>query len=88
MSIVKSYLEFSSVYGGQHLESKPELCGRQFRCPSCRQRLVVPPPPGQRVGSAVGRSRATGDTQVPQPDVETPTRYISQARAFASQRRT
>jgi len=73
---MNNYIKFACVYCGQHIESKPELSGRQFHCPACHQRLVVPPPPEMGAPGAADSIHATWDTQVPDPNVETPTRYL------------
>ena len=78
---MKDYIRFSCVYCGQHMECDPRLCGRQFHCPACRQRIVVPPPAGRQNRSLEGASNATWDSQVPAPAVETPTRYLNRNHA-------
>jgi len=73
---MSNYIKFACVYCGQHIECKPELSGRQFHCPACNQRLVVPRPLESKVRNAADLMNATWDTQVPDPNVETPTRYL------------
>jgi DNA-directed RNA polymerase subunit RPC12/RpoP len=72
---MKNYIKFACVYCGQHVECGPEFSGRQFHCPACRQRLVVPPPDGSQATRPPASVNQTWDTQVPDPRVETPTRY-------------
>jgi DNA-directed RNA polymerase subunit RPC12/RpoP len=73
---MNNYLKFACVYCGQHIECKPELSGRQFHCPACHQRLVVPPALEKQAHGAANSMNATWATQVPDPNVETPTRYL------------
>jgi len=73
---MKNYIKFACVYCGQRIECKPELSGRQFHCPACHQRLVVPPVTEREARDITNSINATWDTQVPDPNVETPTRYL------------
>jgi len=71
-----NYMKFSCVYCGQHIECDSKLRGRQFHCPACKQKIVVPPPDSSNSGKPVGPVNATWDTSVPTPQTETPTRYL------------
>jgi len=73
---MKNYLKFSCVYCGQHIECEPTFQGRQFHCPACRQRIVVPPRVEQKSARPVPPANETWDTTIPAVDVETPTRYL------------
>ncbi len=74
---MKDYIRFACVYCGQHIECEAEFSGRQFHCPACKQRLVVPPPAPDRAARPPASANETWDTQVPEPRVETPTRYLN-----------
>jgi DNA-directed RNA polymerase subunit RPC12/RpoP len=71
-----NYIKFSCVYCGQHIECDSKQHGRQFHCPACKQKIVVPPLAAPQSGRALPLSSETWDTQVPDPDTETPTRYL------------
>jgi DNA-directed RNA polymerase subunit RPC12/RpoP len=70
------YIKFSCVYCGQHIECDPSLHGRQFHCPGCKQKIVVPPRAAPQSGHAVQSVNDTWDTEIPDPNTETPTRYL------------
>ena len=72
---MKNYHKFSCVYCGQHIECEPALVGRQFHCPSCKQRIVVPPSSSHKSARPAAPVNATWDTTIPTPGAETPTRY-------------
>lgn len=67
-----SYMKFSCVYCGQHIECDTMLRGRQFHCPSCKLKIVVPPPDTFRTGRAMAPVNETWDTLVPEPQAEAP----------------
>ena len=68
------YLKFNCIYCGQHMECAPRLAGRQFLCPACQHRIVIPAPRGGTIRT-VRLAAHTWDKFLPSPDVEIPTRH-------------
>ena len=74
----QTYLKFTCVYCGQHMECKPCFSGRQMLCPTCEHRIVIPVPGDPRFAHEPSLANDTWETSVPMPKVETPTRYRNQ----------
>ena len=72
---MKTYIKFTCLYCGQHMECEPRFCGRQMQCPACLHRIVIPLTPAQKAAGLAVKSLGTWDTWVPKPSVLTPTRY-------------
>jgi DNA-directed RNA polymerase subunit RPC12/RpoP len=68
-------LKFNCIYCGQHMECAPRLAGRQFLCPSCKHRIVIPKLRGVSIIRRALMAAHTWDEFVPLPDIEVPTRY-------------
>jgi DNA-directed RNA polymerase subunit RPC12/RpoP len=72
---MKTYLKFTCIYCGQHMECNPRFAGRQILCPACLHRVVIPAARGGSPASQAVSTPCTWDTLVPMPDIEIPTRY-------------
>lgn len=69
------YLKFKCVYCGQSMECDPAHSGRQIKCPSCDHKMVIPQDPNHKLAGGKSPKDDTWMTDVPSPDVSTPTRY-------------
>lgn len=63
------YHKFSCIYCGQHIEVDSACVGRQFHCPSCKGKLVVPSPVHPRADERLKPIDQTWGPSVPDPKV-------------------
>lgn len=70
-------LKFNCIYCGQHMECEPRLAGRQFLCPNCQHRIVIPARRRDLVGQALPIIPDTWDTDVPRPLLEMSARFLA-----------
>jgi DNA-directed RNA polymerase subunit RPC12/RpoP len=66
------YKKFKCVFCGQSMEYDPKHAGRQIKCPACDHKIAIP---GANPASDNPPQAQTWMTNVPAPDVSTPTRY-------------
>ena len=59
---MKTYMKFSCIYCGQHLECETRFCGRQTLCPACLHRTVIP---GPRTAAEVKQNAALMQAGIP-----------------------
>ncbi|MGA2244349.1 MAG: hypothetical protein ABSH48_05055 [Verrucomicrobiota bacterium] len=71
---INRYMKFGCIYCGQRMECALRLAGRQFLCPSCQHRIVIPTPGGSNPEWRALPVAQTWDEFVPLPAIEIPTR--------------
>ena len=74
------YHKFKCIYCGQSIECDRKHIGRQTKCPTCNHNMVIPPEAGGDLAGSIKAVREKWDTQIPTPDVSTPTRYQAGAK--------
>jgi DNA-directed RNA polymerase subunit RPC12/RpoP len=74
---INHYMKFSCIYCGQRMECILRLAGRQFLCPSCQHRIVIPTLRGSNPEIKTLLAAHTWDEFVPLPQIEVPTRHQS-----------
>jgi len=67
---MKTYFKFVCVYCGQHLECEHGLSGRQIRCPTCKNRIVIPSETKGQPARKKPLTKFTWDTVVEVPKVK------------------
>ena len=73
-----TYLKFKCVFCGQSMEYDPKHAGRQIKCPACNHKIAIP---GGKIGGINKQTKdQTWTSDIPSPDVSTPTRYKASPR--------
>jgi DNA-directed RNA polymerase subunit RPC12/RpoP len=71
------YLKFKCIFCGQPMECDPAHAGRQIKCPKCDHKITIPPDPAKKPKIVLNSTEQTWTSNLPTPDVSTPTRYLT-----------
>jgi len=60
------------------MEYDPQHAGRQIKCPACDHKIAIPKGPGNnvKIHEGINEDEQTWTSDIPSPDVSTPTRYF------------